>query len=76
MRVMRGADFSLDHHYLLTAVKHCLKMLAHNSNTQPNCNVGLLRSEGTKAEFRISLSCKFHTLQELVDHGDREFDIH
>ena len=73
VRVVRGADVSSDHHFLITTVRLRFKRLTNASSTRTKYNVGLLRNKDTQAAFQISLSSRFHPLQELIK--DNETDI-
>ena len=73
VRVMRGADVPSDHHLLVATVRLRLKRYSNVNNTRTRYNVGLLQNRDTQTAFRISLSNRFETLQELIE--DNETDI-
>ena len=74
VRVMRGADVSSDHHLLTTTVRLRLRRYSTTKDSRTKYNVGLLRSTDTQAAFKISLSNRFQTLQELMEEDEMDIE--
>ena len=68
VRVRRGADVASDHHLLVARVKLRLRRnFAGERNQRNKFNTILLRDPIKLQEFKLALSNKFQTLQELTE---------
>ena len=70
---MRDANVSSDHHLLMTTMRLRLKRFTNANSTRTKYNAELLRNKDIQAAFQISLSNRFHPLQDLIK--DDETDI-
>ena len=68
VRVLRGADATSDHpHLVLTKLKLKLKKNWSPLNTRIKYNVTTLKNQEKLEQFRIGLSNKYETLQDLLE---------
>ena len=73
-RVKRGADAASDHHLLTAKIKLKLKRTPREQTDSTKYNVNSLKDETTKTAFKLTLSNRFQTLQEMLTEDD--MDVH
>ena len=73
VRVKRGADVASDHHLLVTRLKLKLKKSwTGGPNQRQRYNTATLKDTWKQEEFKVTLSNKFHVLEELLEEGTIE----
>ena len=72
VRVHRGADAASDHHLVVTKLKLKLKSRVEKRKNRTRYNVEFLKDKEKKETFRLTLSNKYETLQELLDEENME----
>ena len=76
VRVHRGADAASDHHLVLTKLKLKLKSRFEKRKNRTRYNVEFLKDKEKMETFRLTLSNKYETLQELLDEENMEVNPH
>ena len=75
--VHRGADAaSADHHLVPTKLKLYLKSRVETRKNRTRYNVEFLKDKEIMGTFRLTLSNKYETLQDLLDEGNMEVNPH
>ena len=74
VRVHRGADAASDHHLVLTKLK--LKLKSRVEKRKNRYNVEFLKDKEKMETFRLTLSNKYATLQDLLDEENMEVNAH
>ena len=72
VRVHRGADAASDHHLVLTKLKRELKSRVEKRKNRTIYNVEFLKDKERMDTFKITLSNKYETLQDLLDEENME----
>ena len=76
VRVHRGADAASDHHLVLTKLNLKLKSRVEKRKNRTRYNVEFLKDKERMETFRITLSNKYETLQDLLDEENMEVNPH
>ena len=76
VRVHRGADAASDHHLVLTKLKLKLKIRVEKWKNRTRYNVEFLKDKERLETFRLTLSNKYETLQDLLDEENMEVNPH
>ena len=74
VRVKRGADAASDHHLLIAKVKLKLRRTPREHASRTKFNVNALKDQERKTAFKLTLSNRFQTLQNMVTEED--MDVH
>ena len=76
VRVHRGADAASDHHLVLTKLKLKLKSRDEKRNNRTRYNVEFMNDKERMETFRLTLSNKYDTIQDLLDEENMEVNPH
>ena len=76
VRVHRGADAASDHRLVLTKPKLKLKSRVEKRKNRTIYNVEFLKDKEKMETFRLTLSNKYETLQDLLDEENMEVNPH
>ena len=74
--VLRGADAASDHHLVLTKLKPKPKSRVDKRKNRTIYNVEFLKDKERMETFRLTLSSKYETLQDLLDEDNMEVNPH
>ena len=76
VRVHRGEDAASYHHLVLTKLKLNLKSRVEKRKNRTRYNVEFLKDKERMETFRLTLSNRYETLQDLLDEENMEVNPH